>query len=173
VARRGTDGNLAKEDKMSTTYRRGYRRGYGSAPAAGRVSKPNRRPGPCRGCGETVPAGAGHLWREGDGSWSVVHVPEHQGGWLMHPEPVRGGCPASTDKRNAELRANGFFGPGAAMPASERDHIAAVAARYAASSQADQPQRQARRSYGYTSGGARLSSRRGRCEDAPCCGCCD
>lgn len=26
---------------------------------------------------------------------------------------------------------------------------------------------------GYTSSGARLTSRRGRCEDAPCCGCCD
>lgn len=27
--------------------------------------------------------------------------------------------------------------------------------------------------YGYTSSGARLTSRYGRCEDAPCCGCCD
>ena len=30
-----------------------------------------------------------------------------------------------------------------------------------------------RRSYACTSGGARMTSRRGRCEDAPCCGCCD
>jgi hypothetical protein len=27
--------------------------------------------------------------------------------------------------------------------------------------------------HGYTSGGARMTSRYGRCEDAPCCGCCD
>ena len=40
---------------------------------------------------------------------------------------------------------------------------------------ADQPVYEAKpqRSYAYTSGGARMSSRYGRCEDAPCCGCCD
>ena len=27
--------------------------------------------------------------------------------------------------------------------------------------------------YAYTSTGARMTSRYGRCEDAPCCGCCD
>ena len=31
----------------------------------------------------------------------------------------------------------------------------------------------ARKSYAYTSGGARMTSRQGRCIDAPCCGCCD
>lgn len=30
-----------------------------------------------------------------------------------------------------------------------------------------------RRSGAYASSGARMSSRYGRCEDAPCCGCCD
>ena len=40
---------------------------------------------------------------------------------------------------------------------------------------ADQPVYEApkRRSYAYTSSGARMSNRYGRCEDAPCCGCCD
>ena len=29
------------------------------------------------------------------------------------------------------------------------------------------------RTYARTSSGARMTSRSGRCEDAPCCGCCD
>lgn len=33
--------------------------------------------------------------------------------------------------------------------------------------------RSPRASYAYTSGGTRMTSRQGRCEDAPCCGCCD
>jgi len=44
----------------------------------------------------------------------------------MDPQPVTGGCPESTDKRNAELHASGFFGPGAPAPKSERDRIAAA-----------------------------------------------
>lgn len=144
--------------------RSNYRRGYSSRPVtAGRVARPNARPGDCRSCGETVPAGAGQLWRESDGAWSVVHVESSQGGWLMHPQPVRGGCPESTDKRNAELHAAGFFGPDAAAPVSERDEIAATARRYAESN----PARPERVHYGYNSRG------RSRCEDAPCCGCCD
>jgi hypothetical protein len=40
---------------------------------------------------------------------------------------------------------------------------------------ADQPvyETPQRKTYAYTSGGARAWDRRGRCEDAPCCGCCD
>jgi hypothetical protein len=151
--------------------RSGYRRS--SRPqTTGRVAKVNARPGPCKHCGEEIPAGAGQLWRGADG-WSVVHAEESQGGWLMNPQPVRGGCPASTDKRNAELHAAGFLGPDAPAPASERDHIAAVAARYAASNPASEAPARSRRSYAYTSSGARMTSRYGRCEDAPCCGCCD
>ena len=151
-------------------YRQSYRRR--TSFTAGRVAKPNARPGKCRGCGEQIPAYGGQLWREPDGSWSVVHVQESQGGWLMNPQPVRGGCPADTDRRNAELHAAGFFGPDAPMPASERDHITRAAATGAATA----PERPARRSggrYGYTSSGARVTERSSRCEDAPCCGCCD
>jgi hypothetical protein len=150
----------------------GYRRGYQRSQTAGRVSRPNARPGPCRGCGEEIPAGGGQLWREPGGAWSVVHVEQSQGGWLMHPQPVRGGCPESTDKRNAELHASGFLGPDAPAPVSERENIAATAATYASMHPASEA-RPARRSYAYTSSGARMSSRYGRCEDAPCCGCCD
>lgn len=148
-------------------YGRNYgRRGYSRPQTTGRVARPNARPGPCRGCGEEIPAGAGQLWREADGSWSVVHTEQSQGGWLMNPQPVRGGCPESTDRRNAELHSNGFFGPDAPAPKSERDVIAATAARYAASNPAPAP----RRSYARTSGGARMYE---RCthEDYPCCGC--
>jgi len=153
--------------------RSGYRRGYQNREqTTGRIAKPNARPGPCRDCGEEIPAGAGQLWRGADGSWSVVHVAASQGGWLMHPQPVRGGCPESTDKRNAELHASGFLGPGAPAPVSEREHIAATAARYADAHPVSEA-RPARKSYAYTSGSARMSNRYSRCEDAPCCGCCD
>jgi hypothetical protein len=61
--------------------RTGYRRGYQSrAFTPGRVARPNARPGDCRSCGETIPAGAGQLWRETSGAWSVVHVEATQGG---------------------------------------------------------------------------------------------
>jgi hypothetical protein len=84
----------------------------------------------------------------------------------MNPQPFRGGCPESTDKRNAELHAAGFFGPDAPAPTSERDSIAATAARYAEAHPASEA-RPARKSY------ARTSSRYERCthEDYPCCGC--
>ena len=148
--------------------RTNYRRGYGSRPVtAGRVQRVNARPGNCRSCGEEVPAGAGQLWREASGAWSVVHTEASQGGWAMHPQPVRGGCPESTDKRNAELHAAGFFGQGAAAPSSEREHIAATAKRYAATAP-EQPAR--RQGYATTNTGARMYE---RCthEDFPCCGC--
>ena len=148
--------------------RNGYaRRGYQRQQSTGRIAKVNARPGPCRHCGEDIPAGAGELWREASGAWSVVHAEEAQGGWLMHPQPVRGGCPEATDKRNAELHASGFL---SVAPVSERENIAATASRYAATVPAEAPKR---KSYAYSSSGARMSNRYGRCEDAPCCGCCD
>lgn len=149
----------------------GYRRSYGRSrrPTVGKVGRVNRRPGNCRTCGELIPAGAGELYREGSGAWSVVHTEPSRGGWLMDPQPVTGGCPESTDKTNAESHARGFFGDGAPLPRSERDRIASAAARYAAqTASAPAPAR---------SGGYRLNSGAvvtgGRCEDAPCCGCCD
>ena len=120
-------------------YRAGYQRGSyrrNTTHTAGRVLKPNRRPGACRDCGEEIPAGAGNLYREPAGTWTVVHVEAHQGGWLMHPQPVRGGCPKLTDERNAQLHASGFFGEGAPLPRSEYERIAATAATYAASTPA-------------------------------------
>jgi hypothetical protein len=63
----------------------------------------------------------------------------------MHPAPLRGGCPAATDKANAESHAAGFFGPDAKMPRSEREHLAELAARFAASSASSPAQREAPR----------------------------
>jgi hypothetical protein len=160
---------ILQGELIMSSYRRNYGRAYGRrAPTAGRIARPNRRPGPCHTCGEEIPAGCGQLWRDASGEWSAVHVEASQGGWLMDPQPVRGGCPRDTDKRNAELHAAGFFGTDAPAPRSERDRIAYVAAR---APEASAPSSAGR--YAYTGSGARMTSRRGRCEDAPCCGCCD
>jgi hypothetical protein len=89
----------------------------------------------------------------------------------MDPQPVTGGCPVDTDKRNAGLHASGFFGKDAPAPRSERDRIAAAAARHAAA-EADRAADRSR--YDLANVSAALATRRrGRCEDAPCCGCCD
>jgi|SRR5579875_1871424 len=107
------------------TYRRGYARGSRDV-APGPVGRVNRRPGPCRVCGLEVPAGAGHLYRETSGGWSVTHVPVQWAG-----SPVSGyywgGCPDATDRMNAGLPQ----GPGRRVrPEAER--IAYVAKVYAA-----------------------------------------
>ena len=133
------------------------RRGYSSRPqATGRIAKVNARPGDCRSCQVEIPAGAGQLWKEDDGSWSVVHRAREWAG-----SPVSGqwtyGCPADTDMLN----------PDGAL--SEHDRIASAAAIHAAST----PAPAARKTYAYSSSGARMTDRYSRCEDAPCCGCCD
>ena len=162
-------------------YRRNsYRRNnYGSRPATpGRVERVNARPGPCRACHQQIPAGAGQLWREESGAWSVVHAPAEWSG-----SPVSGryiyGCPADTDAMNAK----GRFGGPDARPEAER--LAAVAATYAAMHASDAPKqaspdddlvevsRRAGGKYAYTSSGVRMTASSQRCIDAPCCGCCD
>lgn len=132
-----------------TGYQRGYQRSRSIS--AGRVSRVNKRPGECRACGETIPAGAGELYREASGTWSVVHTEARWAGSPVSGHYV-GGCPESTDKLNAGAHVK---------PEAER--LAAVAATWAASS----PVQEERVHYGYTRNGRR------RCEDAPCCGCCD
>jgi hypothetical protein len=162
---------------MSGYRRNSYRRGYGSRSfTPGRVARVNARPGPCRYCGEAIPAGAGQLWREDSGAWSVVHAPAE---WSGSPVSGRyiGGCPRDTDAMNAE---GNFGGPGAR---SESERLAAVAATYAAMHDAPRQagpgddlrevSRRAGSKYAYTSTGARMTMSSQRCEDAPCCGCCD
>jgi hypothetical protein len=147
------------------TYRSNYRRGgYRARPQTpGRVARANARPGPCRGCGVTVPAGAGQLWREESGAWSAVHAAAEWSGSPVSGQYV-GGCPAETDQMNQA----GHFG-GTAGPRPEAGRIAAIAATYASAHPADaRPGK-----YAYTASGARMTERSRRCEDAPCCGCCD
>lgn len=159
-------------------YNRNSHRRQSSRPrpvTPGRVAKVNARPGPCRYCHEEIPAGAGQLWREDSGAWSVVHAPAE---W--HGSPVSGryiyGCPRDTDQMNAE-------GNWPGRPEAER--LAAVAATYAAMHATEAPcqadpgddlrevSRRAGGKYAYTSSGARMTASSQRCIDAPCCGCCD
>lgn len=157
-------------------YNRNSHRRQSSRPrpvTPGRVARVNARPGPCYRCDEIVPAGAGQLWRKTDGTWEAIHASAE---W--HGSPVSGryiyGCPADTDQMNAR-------NPG--RPESER--LAAVAATYAAVHATEAPRqagpdddvrevsRRAGSKYAYTSSGAPMTASSRRCEDAPCCGCCD
>ncbi len=141
--------------------RSGYRRGYSNArQTTGRIARPNARAGECRGCHEMIPAGAGQLWREESGAWSVVHRAAEWAGSPVSGQ-YTGGCPAETDRMNEQ----GHFG-GQGGARSERDNIASYAAIWAASSHDRAP----RRSYARTSSGARMYERCSH-EDYPCCGC--
>ncbi len=161
-------------------YRRNYGRSYRSSRPVtpGRVARVNRRAGKCHYCPEIVPAGAGQLWREDSGAWSAVHLPAEWNGSPTSGRYVHG-CPADTDQLN---RTGNFGEPGAR---SESERLQAVAATYAAMHATDAPaqagpdddlrevSRRAGSKYAYTSGGARMTMSSQRCEDAPCCGCCD
>ena len=143
-------------------YRSGYKSGYRRSFTAGPVQKVNQRPGDCRTCGEEIPAGAGQLYRESS-AWSVQHWPASKSGpaSMWDRAPITGGCPDATDRENARMLAAGFID---ALPVPERDRIASAAAAF---TPAERPVRQQREFYGYSSNGRR------KCEDAPCCGCCD
>jgi len=138
-----------------------YQRRRRQAITPGLVYRPNRRPDGCRWCHVEVPAYGGLLYREESGGWSVTHTDAEWAGSPVSGLYV-GGCPDSTDQRNRE---GGFGGPGG--PGSEHDRIASRAALAAARAEHEG------RRYAYTSSGARMTERHGRCEDAPCCGCCD
>lgn len=141
------------------------RGGYG-APRRNQPGQPARGPrvnrfdAPCASCAETVRAGTGTL--EGyQGHWVVKH--RHQewsgspvSGWYV------GGCPADTAKLNAQ----GGWGP-----QSVRVHVAPPA--QVDPSDAREASRLAGGRYAYTASGARMTMASARCEDAPCCGCCD
>jgi len=160
------------------TYgRNGYRgRKTSSRGPAARVERPNQRAGACHYCGETVPAGAGQLWRTASGPWEAVHAPQH---WAGSPVSgaYAGGCPEETDRMNA---AGGFT---TATGLGERDRLARIAATWAAMHPAPVQApagadlravpRAAGPKYAYTASGARMTMASARCEDAPCCGCCD
>lgn len=143
----------------------------------GRTGRPNARPDNCRGCQLLIPAGGGELFREDSGAWSVVHI---TAAWAGSPVSGQysGGCPEETDRMNRDGK---FGGPDG--PLSEHDRIASAAALWAASHEAPvqappgadlrDVSRRAGSRYAYTASGARMTMSSQRCEDAPCCGCCD
>lgn len=142
---------------------------------AGRVAKANGRPDKCRYCGEQVPAGAGQLYREESGAWSVVHIERTWAGSPVSGQ-YTGGCPAETDRMNTA----GKFGRDGQF-LSEYDRIASAAAMHGSPPPVQAPPGTDLRAlsaaagpkYAYTQDGARMTVSSQRCEDAPCCGCCD
>jgi hypothetical protein len=148
---------------MSGYYRRGgyQRRSYPQT--VGRIARANQRPGPCRECGAEIPAGGGQLYREESGTWSVVHLAAT---WAGSPVSGQwaGGCPAETDRLNT---AGGFGGTAGPVPEGDRLAVAAAASQRVSRGRYDGGK------YAYTGTGARMTMSSRRCEDAPCCGCCD
>jgi hypothetical protein len=131
-----------------------YRTTYARRPVQRTGPRANKYAANCSSCGLAVPAGTGLLAGSRTDGYTVHHAPAR---W--HGSPISGGwvdgCPAATDKSNAAL-----------------GHVGNAFVTNAASRAPLEP-KTPRRSYAYTSGGARMTSRYGRCEDAPCCGCCD
>lgn len=55
---------------------------------------PNKKPGTCEHCDQSVPAGGGRVRRTRDRRWIASHHPARQVGW---PVPrYEGGCPPKT-----------------------------------------------------------------------------
>lgn len=119
----------------------------------------NQFAGDCATCGAPVPAGAGVL-AGFPGNWTVTHRPASWSGSPVSGWYV-GGCPASTAKLNAQ----GGWGPDSARTFVPPVQVDPADAREAS--------RRAGGKYAYTAGGARMTVSSQRCEDAPCCGCCD
>jgi hypothetical protein len=140
------------------TYRK-YNRRDSSPQMTG--PRPNTYAGNCDTCGVAVAARAGILTGSKATGYTVRHAPATWNG-----SPVSGGwvngCPADTDSLNAAL-------------GHVDDNYVRNMAR-ASEIDVNGPREMSRRAggkYAYTSGGARMTERSQRCEDAPCCGCCD
>lgn len=137
-----------------SNYRRGAQQNAGP--------RPNTYPGTCASCGQYVAVGAGILTGTRNTGYTTKHTPA-----TLHGSPISGGyingCPAETDELNAGL---GHV---------DNSYVRNMARNLAAAS--DNPIREMSRraggKYAYTSSGARMTMSSQRCEDAPCCGCCD
>lgn len=123
-----------------------------SAPRS-RESRANKYGGTCAMCGVEVAAGAGVLVGSKRVGWGVTHRPTEWSGSPISGWYV-GGCPGEA----ASLNVKGGWGPDWArvMPEAVEVEAATVAAAV---------------SYRAYEGGRRRAG--WRCEDAPCCGCCD
>ena len=128
------------------TYRNSYRR-----PARQRTGpRANTYAGACSLCGLTVPAGTGILTGSRATGYQVRHGDRK---WIGSPVSGTwvGGCEGA---RDAGLP---VYAPRQAGPDDDLREVS----------------RRAGSKYGYTSSGARVTMSSRRCEDAPCCGCCD
>jgi hypothetical protein len=158
----------------------------------------NQFAGQCSICGLTVQAGAGLL--EGwPGNWTVAHRPASWSGSPVSGWYV-GGCPEDTAALNAKggwgpESARTFVPPAQAelvwcetvnAPAHgngphllqancQNPHNTGTYAPVQAGPDSDllELSRRAGGKYAYTASGARMTVSSQRCEDAPCCGCCD
>jgi hypothetical protein len=119
---------------------------YGYSRRAARAAGPraNRYAAACETCGGLVPALAGILTGGPTSGYVVRHLAAV---WAGSPVSGRwsGGCPAG-DKLAASRAA-----ARASTPAGRHDSS----------------------KYAYTASGTRTTMSSRRCEDAPCCGCCD
>ena len=148
------------------SYRSNYRRPAGTRPVAPRV---NQYPGDCARCGEHVPANRGVAYRDG-GRWRVRHTDSRWQGSPVSGGYV-GGCPKDTGAQNAALAAMRAGQDVTAARAAFLESYAPVQAGPGADLR--EVSRRAGGKYAYTSTGARMTMSSRRCEDAPCCGCCD
>ncbi len=128
-----------------------YRNSYQNRRPAQRTGpRPNKYAGACSRCGLTVPAGTGILTGSRATGYAVRHPDRYWAGSLVSGHWA-GGCEGAAD---AGLPA---YAPKQAGPDDDlRDVSRRAGGRYA-----------------YSSSGARMTMSSRRCEDAPCCGCCD
>ena len=125
-----------------------YGRSYGRRSAQHTGPRPNKYDGGCDTCKRLVPAGTGVL----TGNRSSGYVIRHEAArWVGSPVSGRwvGGCDDAKDQP--------VYAPRQASPDAD---LRAVS-------------RRAGSKYAYSSSGARMTMSSRRCEDAPCCGCCD
>ena len=140
---------------MAYGKRSNYRRG-GFQQKSG--PRPSTYPGVCATCGANVAAGEGILTGTKATGYTTTHAPA-----TLHGSPISGGyvngCPEETDRLNAAL---GHVDNDYVRNAERAEEIVITA-----------PPARSAGKYAYTSSGARMTDRFQRCEDAPCCGCCD
>lgn len=137
----------------------GYGRSYGRRPVQRTGPRANKYDARCSRCAKKVPAGAGILTGNRDVGYAVRHSdrrwvgPPCGGDMIGKPGMGRyvGGCEAYADQPDYEAPPR---------QASADDDLRELS-------------RRAGGKYAYTSSGARMTLSSRRCEDAPCCGCCD
>jgi hypothetical protein len=126
-------------------------------PASRSGPRANKYDAGCSQCGRLVPAGAGILTGNRETGYEIRHGDRHWtgppcgGDMIGQPGMGRwaGGCEDYADQP--------VYAPRQAPDGADLREVS----------------RRAGGKYAYTSSGARMTMSSRRCEDAPCCGCCD